>query len=410
MAEQEAVTQDATNWALARQAETAERNPEGQESAPQPEQDTHTAPAEQDAEAVDLAQQRAENGNAPHKAGVPGGVQKKIDKLTRRAKTAENELRFLKERRIQAGHGLTEADAQEIDADEWVRRERLRLEKGIALPQEATADPGSESGDQAATTEHDEPDAAVDPQEAYQERTVAVAAEHPDFNAVVARIKMSPDVGAAVEEALQGAENGADLAYHLGLHPEIVEALDKLTPEDAVAALDDLAAQIPATPPLPPPKPLTEEEITHFEKHDRFLGRLGARLIIDKDFAAAAKALDQTGASEPYIKFVGHVLADLDNGLEVFRMLAKNPDVFKSLDGTPPQQLGNVLREIAADLGNSASLESGIEARRPAASAPPPLKPVRKPAPTDRCNGDDLPVEEWLRRQQKRLKAMGRLY
>ena len=116
MAEQEAVTQDATNWALARQAETAERNPEGQESAPQPEQDTHTAPAEQDAEAVDLAQQRAENGNAPHKAGVPGGVQKKIDKLTRRAKTAENELRFLKERRIQAGHGLTEADAQEIDA------------------------------------------------------------------------------------------------------------------------------------------------------------------------------------------------------------------------------------------------------------------------------------------------------
>lgn len=85
----------------------------------------------------------------------------------------------------------------------------------------------------------------------YMERADQYTTEHPDFNQVIAGIRIAEDVAPGVQAAIMGRPNGPEVAYYLGTHPDVCEELSQMNPADAVAEVGAISVALRQ----PSPKP-----------------------------------------------------------------------------------------------------------------------------------------------------------
>jgi hypothetical protein len=344
---------------------------------------------EQDQEAAELTQDRAENGQFKRK----GGWQRKIEKL-------ERERDHFAQLALERG---TVRPREDMSPENWAAARNLQIRNGISeslIKAAEIEEPGSENGDRRAASESDQDTAKKEPDRAaYQERKAAFDAWHGDSDEVIGQIRMREEVFDAVGRAILEDENGPAVAYYLGQHPELCEKLSNMEPE---AAVDHIAAEVTPKAAELSPKPLTLEEITN---HETFIRTISIKAAVDPEFGEAAKAIAATGAPPSLLHFVTLCLKDIDNGDEVLKVIGKNPSLLATMWRMPPHQTGLMLEDIAAGL--SGNREDHAEESR-STKPPAPINPVRKVAPTATGLSDDLPVDEWRRRREAQVQKQGR--
>jgi hypothetical protein len=175
--------------------------------------------------------------------------------------------------------------------------------------------------------------------------------------------------------------------------PELEAELAKLDQEEA-----PVEAPVKAEAEKEPdaPQPLTEEEIRHFESHEKFVRTIGRKIALDPEFKEAAAAISAEGAPASLLNFIGQTLADVSNGPDVLKVLGQNPELLRTMWKMEPKMTGMMLEEIAADLAAEADQDAPETRVKP----PAPISPVRKVAPTATGLSDDLSTDEWMRRRQ----------
>jgi len=195
--------------------------------------------------------------DAPPKVG---GAQRRIEELTRARRLAELDAEFWKAKAL----GMKEAEppatvekptvkpnpedfettAAYLDArDEWVREEARRIAR---------------EEHQRARAQDDEEAEAAERQEAWLAKQDETTKAHPDYaekTAVVINTlaKFAPDgkiirnngpAAYAIAHALQVSEQGPELYYYLGEHPDELRELMDLYPTKAVIRLGAIEARL----------------------------------------------------------------------------------------------------------------------------------------------------------------------
>lgn len=193
-------------------------------------------------------QQPADKTEQPKK----GGVQKRIDELTRKAHEAEREAAFWREQAAKSQAPSTDAtkparDGFATDADYFEALADWKAEQKVGefrKQQQAEALNKAEQNQTATRFE------------LYQERVSTALDAMPDYHEVVGGSDVPAE--AHVLEAILDSEQGPQLAYHLAKHPDVAQRLNEMTPVHAAREIGRLEAQLaqPKTE-TPPPKRTT---------------------------------------------------------------------------------------------------------------------------------------------------------
>lgn len=200
-------------------------------------------------------QQPADKTEQPKK----GGVQKRIDELTRKAHEAEREAAFWREQAAKSQAPSTDAtkparDDFATDADYFEALADYKAEQKVGEFRKQQQAEALNKAEQTQTATRFE---------LYQERVAASLEAIPDYAEVVG----ASDVPAAphVLESILDSDSGPQLAYHLAKNPELAEQLNAMTPVQAAREIGRLEAQLaqPKTETTPPkrttnaPAPIT---------------------------------------------------------------------------------------------------------------------------------------------------------
>jgi hypothetical protein len=87
----------------------------------------------------------------------------------------------------------------------------------------------------------------------FESRAQAVREKHSDFDEVVFNENLS--VSVPMRDAFMNLPDGAELAYHLGQHPEEAARISRLSPNHQMLELGRISYQLATPPPPPAPKP-----------------------------------------------------------------------------------------------------------------------------------------------------------
>jgi hypothetical protein len=201
----------------------------------------------------------------PEPSAERGGVQRRIDELTKARRLAEAESEFWRTKalaaptpaaasadKLKAKPSAADFETTEayLDArDTWVLTEASRL--ADEKVQKASQAYEQRSEQEILTGE-------------WTERESAVQETHPDYEAVTAQAMDSLQSSkgpatAAIAHAVQYSESGPELLYYLGQHPEEVERLSRLHPTQAVIGLGRIEGRLvdgvaPGRPVAAPPQ------------------------------------------------------------------------------------------------------------------------------------------------------------
>jgi hypothetical protein len=178
---------------------------------------------------------------------LPKGVQRRIDTLTKRSKTAEQENRSLRERlealetkagvkpAEKSGEPAPKADLEPLkkdfkDPDEWVKAHGKWAAREVA--REAAVKAEQDAADSYTQEVFD----------AHLARTQGFRAEHPDFDEKVdaSTTVFSESLAIAIVEA----ENGPAVTYYLAEHPEELEKISKLSKAKQMMEIGRLSASL----------------------------------------------------------------------------------------------------------------------------------------------------------------------
>lgn len=100
---------------------------------------------------------------------------------------------------------------------------------------------------------------------------------------------------------------------------------------------------------------------------------------------------------------------ELENGPDIVYHIGKHPELAEKLCNMSPlaavAEIGRISASLADQESEDDSEDDDSPKGKPVSSVPPPIKPVRKPAPTDKGLSDDLPIEEWVRRREAQIKG-----
>lgn len=222
---------------------------------PEPEaKDTDDQAASADGDSPD--QQHDEDEDEPERKPLPRGVQRKINKLTKRSAEAERRAqeleRELEQMRQQSPPKSEPAQAkptlEQFDYDQDKYLEALadyRLEHKISeLRQQSEKQQREEKQRERARI--------------LEERAEAFMAEHPDFLEVV----QNPDLSITelMAEAVSETDDPPAVAYYLGQNPDEALSISQMSPVAAARAIGRIEAKLgqPGQPPkrttkAPPP-------------------------------------------------------------------------------------------------------------------------------------------------------------
>lgn len=191
------------------------------------------------------AEQQADKSDQPKKGG---GVQKRIDELTRKAHEAEREAAFWREQASKSQAPSTDAakparDDFASDADYFEALADYKAEQKVSEFRKQQQAEALNKAEQTQTATRFE---------LYQERVAASLEALPDYAEVVG----ASDVPAAphVLESILDSDSGPQLAYHLAKNPELAEQLNAMTPVQAAREIGRLEARLaqPKTETTPP--------------------------------------------------------------------------------------------------------------------------------------------------------------
>jgi len=245
-------------------------------AAPDPEEDAGKTP---DAESATAPTEEEPGAPDAEPKKQSRGVQKKLDELRREAEDAKRDARSEREERLRmltmleqqqsAGDAAAPASEPEDtapekpnradypDDDEWdnALMDYADTKAAFTARQEINATI-------AAERQRSESDAVAQAQEQvraqYQTRIEAVMEKHPDFHEVAE----SPDVivSMPVAHAILHSEQGPELQYYLGSHPDEAKAIMQLAPPLQLVEMGKIASKLsageqPAPAPTPAPTP-----------------------------------------------------------------------------------------------------------------------------------------------------------
>lgn len=191
-------------------------------------------------EAVEVNEEPAPSpADDPSEAPKEDGVQKRINKVTadkwaaiRRAEEAERKL--AEANNIQPQQDLNEPKLEDFDYDDAAYNRavaRYEAEQVIKAERERS---------QVSQVEQRQAEA----QAKFNERVELQRQKTPDYAEVVGNLQL-PD---GVVSALIEAENGPELAYHLGQHKDVADSLFSMTDAQAHMKLGQITAQLSAKP------------------------------------------------------------------------------------------------------------------------------------------------------------------
>lgn len=176
----------------------------------------------------------------PEQAARKGGVQTRMNELTRARHEAEREAKFWREQAAKQQGAQSSQDAKKPAradfADEEGYFEALALhiadQKVAAYREQSQAERANEAESRHNTTRF----------ELYQQRVSDSAEAMPDYHEVVGK----SDVSAAphVLESIIESDSGPQLAYHLAKNPDVAERLNDMTPLQAAREIGRLEAQL----------------------------------------------------------------------------------------------------------------------------------------------------------------------
>ncbi len=158
--------------------------------------------------------------------------------------------------------------------------------------------------------------------------------------------------------------------------------------------------------------PLTPEQEKHFESHETFKAKLCARMVTDPKMQVATTgfqvAADHMGVPREAIDYLGHVLADTDNGYEIFLALGDNPDAIAMLARLHPLEMQRSILQLSREM----SQQQQQDPKKPKTAAPPPPDPVgaRATATAFDVNDDKMSSEEWSRKRTEQRRKAGHTF
>lgn len=224
---------------------------EVQPEVPSPEPEPETPAAETPPEEVetpaesqaDTDEPDAEDGEQQpeERKPLPKGVQRKINKLTRRVGEFADENRELKDRLAQ----LESGQVQEKPTDAKPASDEPKLE-------DFDFDPAAfnRAHYKWLREQEKQSEAVQTRQQKFSEQEAAFRAEHPDYD----DIAKSPDVPITRDMvlAIVDTENPPAIAYYLGQNPEEAQQIAQMTALAAARAIGRIEAKL-AEPPRPAP-------------------------------------------------------------------------------------------------------------------------------------------------------------
>jgi hypothetical protein len=174
---------------------------------------------------------------------LPKGVQKRIDRLTARLGDQERELAELRRGRQQNEPARTAAkdadpEPQQKDFDSWEKWQEAR-NRWVVRDEARKQSAKDAAADQQARSKEN--------YDAHLARIEEGRTAHADYDDVVrgANMKFSSDqANIAFQLAVIECENGQEILYHLGTHPEEMEEFENLSPARVAMAVGRLSAAL----------------------------------------------------------------------------------------------------------------------------------------------------------------------
>src|SRR5690242_13163389 len=244
-------TQEELDRALGKDAQTDEKPEEKSEEAP--EQPEEKAEAEQPEEESEEAGESEEKDASQEKAGTKRkpnkGFQKRIDKLTREKYQLEARLAEYERQRHEQGakvqatqrdSGASTSGKPRLDQfqsyDDYV--EALTDWKFQQRQEQAQAEAIQRQQQEAAQRQQEEFKSRFD---SYRERVEQAADRYEDWDEVTNKNVVVPE---SASIAIIESENGPDITYYLGKHPEVVDELHELSPAQQIARVAVIGYEI----------------------------------------------------------------------------------------------------------------------------------------------------------------------
>lgn len=200
----------------------------GQESAT----DEVVDDVEQPAAETDESGETGEEQHEQQDKRKVGGVQRKIDKLTKAKSEAEREAEFWKQQALKGGYQPEPAPQPVQPSD------KPRIEQFPGAPDafiEALADWKIQQKEL-----HQQQELQV---QAFNKRLQAFVEENPDYEEVmldVADLPAAPEVGEMIRESSVGPA----IAYHLAKNPDLLEKINSLPPKRRYAELGKIEDKV----------------------------------------------------------------------------------------------------------------------------------------------------------------------
>jgi hypothetical protein len=213
----------------AEEADTSDQSPEGEDSEP-----------DEDEQAAEQPRRK-------------GGFQRRIDKLVREKRELEARLAALEQRLAggehkppagEAADGTKQTPAASDHADGKPRPEDFDTYEAYT---EALTDWKLEQRERQRAQQEAERRVF----DSWMARIEAARREHPDFDEVV---DSDVPVSEAMQRAILESDQGAEVAYWLGKHPEEAARIAKLSPIAAIREIGRIEASLAKPSPSPKPK------------------------------------------------------------------------------------------------------------------------------------------------------------
>lgn len=189
------------------------------------------------------AEETKETAEETDKPKLKGGFQKRIDRLVKHTASLEEELAATK-RELAAKAAPTNGAEKKTDDSGPVQvpgepqREQFKTEGEYIRAMVKFERAQEDEADRRETQIAADKEAA----KAYNAKAIEAQARHEDWDEVMKQETPIPSiVGDAIVHTLP---NGAEVAYHLGKHPEICEQMMKAHPLEAVAMAVKISEQL----------------------------------------------------------------------------------------------------------------------------------------------------------------------
>lgn len=186
----------------------------------------------------------------PEKQPLPKGVQRKINKLTRRVGEKDAQLAELQERLAQYEQGQVQQKPADAPTVAKQAEGRPKLED-FDFDQDAHA----EALVEWKLKQREQQEAIETRKRKFSEQEAAFAAEHPDYEDVAKNpeVPITRDMVMAMVET----DNPPAIAYYLGQNPDEAAEIAQMGPLAAARAIGRIEAKLAA----PPPKPAAPREL-----------------------------------------------------------------------------------------------------------------------------------------------------